>query len=155
MITIKPNSISARWYNYFPQTGKKKQNTSSGSSGEYHFLPKIQPHPTSYMLQCWDTSSKTTNKAGTQPHPSAHRLSEYSSAHQKDQTQLYLPVGRNKILPPGSLCKPLRLRQPYPRGQTAEAKRTTILQPTEKKSQSQKIRQNEVAEEYVPDDGTR
>ena len=40
-------------------------------------------------------------------------------------------------------------------GQTAEAKRTTILKPTEKKSQSQKIRQKEVTEEYVPDDGTR
>lgn len=26
MITMKPNSISARWYNYFPQTGGKKTN---------------------------------------------------------------------------------------------------------------------------------
>ena len=97
---MKPNSKPARWYNYLPQTGGKIRikRTSSGSSGEYHFLPKIQRHPTSYRLQCWDTSCKTSNKAGTQPHSSAHRLSEYSPAHQKEQPQLYLPVGRNKIL---------------------------------------------------------
>ena len=36
------------------------------------------------------------------------------------------------------------------RGQTAEARRTTILQPVE-----QKDRQDEKAEGYVPDEGTR
>ena len=41
------------------------------------------------------------------------------------------------------------------RGQTAEAKRTTILQPVERKPHSQKERQNEKAEDYVPDEGTR
>ena len=40
------------------------------------------------------------------------------------------------------------------RGQTAEA-RTTILQPVEQKPQSQKHRQDEKAEGYVPDEGTR
>ena len=39
--------------------------------------------------------------------------------------------------------------------QTAEAKRTTILQPVEKKPHSQKDRQDEKAEGYVPDEGTR
>ena len=38
------------------------------------------------------------------------------------------------------------------KGQTAEARRTTILQPAEQKSQSQKDRQNEKAEDYVPDE---
>ena len=41
------------------------------------------------------------------------------------------------------------------RGQTAEARRTTILQPVEQKLHSQKDRQNEKAEDYVPDEGTR
>ena len=41
------------------------------------------------------------------------------------------------------------------RGQTAEARRTTILQPEEQKPHSQKDRQDEKAEGYVPDEGTR
>ena len=40
------------------------------------------------------------------------------------------------------------------RGQTAEARRATILQPVERKPHSQKDRQNEKAEDYVPDEGT-
>ena len=38
--------------------------------------------------------------------------------------------------------------------ETAEARRTTILQPVERKPHSQKERQNEKAEDYVPDEGT-
>ena len=41
------------------------------------------------------------------------------------------------------------------RGQTAEARRTTILQPVEQKLHSQKDRQDEKAEGYVPDEGTK
>ena len=41
------------------------------------------------------------------------------------------------------------------RGQTAEARRTTILQPVEQKPHSQKDRQDEKAEDYVSDEGTR
>ena len=41
------------------------------------------------------------------------------------------------------------------RGQTAEARRTTILQPAEQKPHSQKDRQDEKAEGYIPDEGTR
>ena len=41
------------------------------------------------------------------------------------------------------------------RGQTAEARRTTILQPVEQKPYSQKERQDEKAEGYAPDEGTR
>ena len=46
------------------------------------------------------------------------------------------------------------LRMLY-RGQTAEARRTTILQPVEQNLHSQKDRQDEKAEGYVPDEGTR
>ena len=41
------------------------------------------------------------------------------------------------------------------RGQTAEARITTILQPVEQKPHSQKDRQDEKAEGYVPDEGPR
>ena len=41
------------------------------------------------------------------------------------------------------------------RGQTQEARRTTILQPVERKPQTQKVRQNETTEKYVADSGTR
>ena len=37
----------------------------------------------------------------------------------------------------------------------AEARRTTILQPVERKPHSQKERLNEKAEDYAPDEGTR
>ena len=37
----------------------------------------------------------------------------------------------------------------------AEARRTTILQPVEQKPHSQKDRQDEKAEGYAPDEGTR
>ena len=41
------------------------------------------------------------------------------------------------------------------RGQTAEARRTTVLQPMARKPHSQKDTQNEKAEDYVPDEGKR
>ena len=41
------------------------------------------------------------------------------------------------------------------RGQIAEARRTTILQPVGKKPHSQKDRQDEKAEGYVPDEEIR
>ena len=41
------------------------------------------------------------------------------------------------------------------RGQTAEARKTTILQPVEKNPHLQKDRQDEKTEGYIPDEGTR
>ena len=41
------------------------------------------------------------------------------------------------------------------RRQTAEARRTTILQPVEQNPHLQKDRKDEKAEGYVPDEGTR
>ena len=41
------------------------------------------------------------------------------------------------------------------RGQTADARRTTILQTVERKPHSQKDRQNKKAAGYVPNEGTR
>ena len=41
------------------------------------------------------------------------------------------------------------------RGQTPEARGTMILQPAEWRPQTQKVRQNETAEKYDPDEETR
>ena len=49
---------------------------------------------------------------------------------------------------------PLNIKH-WERGQTAEAGRTTILQPVEQTPHSQKDRQYEKAESYVPDQGKR
>ena len=48
-----------------------------------------------------------------------------------------------------------RLKKQLGRGQTAEARRTTVLQPVEQKPHSQKDGQDEKAEGYVRDEGTR
>ena len=77
----------------------------------------------------------------------------HGSAYQKDKIQFHPPVKRYQFLPLGSLHRPLRQAHPL-RRQTAEI-RTTTLQPVEWESQSQKVRQNETAEEYVTSGRTR
>ena len=52
-------------------------------------------------------------------------------------------------------CKSVIRSGTEQRGQTAEAIRTTNLQLVEQKPHSQKDRQDEKAEGYVPDEGTR
>ena len=47
------------------------------------------------------------------------------------------------------------LKLSWTRGQTTEARRTTVLQPVEGKPQSQEDRQKEKEEDFVPDEGTR
>ena len=55
-----------------------------------------------------------------------------------------------------SLCgSAYDFRSSLNRGQTAKARRTTIPQPVEGKPHSQKHKQDEKAESYVPDEGTR
>ena len=46
-------------------------------------------------------------------------------------------------------------RRSRKRKKQAEARKTTILQPVDQKPQLQKDRQDEKAEGYVPDEGTR
>ena len=42
--------------------------------GDHHFLTKTWPHSTAGGLQFWEASGQTTNREGTQPHPSADGL---------------------------------------------------------------------------------
>ena len=110
---------------------------------------------------------QTINWVGTQPHPSADRLLKVFLSPQLPlntpldmalpargtrPSSTYQPVGRHQSLPAGSLHKPLRTASST-RGQTPEARGTIILQPVG--LQTQKDRQNETAEEYVPGEGTR
>ena len=113
--------------------------------------PPLAPPKSRSRLQCWVASGQTTNREGTQPHPSANKRIKalLSSAHQS-HSQLYPPP----VPPIRKLAQDSQIASST-RGQTAEARRTTILQPVEQKPHSQKDRQDEKAEGYVPDEGTR
>ena len=113
--------------------------------------PPLAPPKSPGRLQCWVASDQTTNKEGTQPHPSADKQIKVllSSAHQSN-TQLYPPP-----VPPIRKLAQASYIASSTRRQTAEARRTTILQLVEQKPHSQKDRQDEKAEGYVPDEGTR
>ena len=95
-----------------------------GPQGCCLFPAKTWPHPTACRHQCWDASGQTTNRAGTQPHPSAERLFKvflkkqlphnkhthrHCPAHQWDKTQLHPSVGGYQSFPPANLHKPLSL----------------------------------------------
>ena len=94
--------------------------------------PSVSPKTTA-RLQCWVTSGQTTDREGTQPHPSADKWIKVllSSAHQSN-SQLYPP----QIAPIRKLAQVSSIASST-RGQTAEARRTTILQHVEQKPHSQ------------------
>ena len=112
--------------------------------------PPLAPPKSPGRLQGWVASGQTTNREGAQPHPSAdkHIKGLLSSAHQSN-TQLYPPP----VPPIRKLVQASQIASST-RGQTAEA-RTTILHPVKQKPYSQKARQDEKAEGYVPEEGTR
>ena len=66
------------------------------------------------------------------------------------ETETPLLEGTNKVV-----CASGPRGSSNTRGQTAEARKTTILQPVDQKPHSQKDRQDEKAEGYIPDEGTR
>ena len=95
---------------------------------------KIWPYPTACRCQCWNTSCKTINRPGTQPHTSTERQPKVflnpqpHKAHplsqpfpSKGQEKLHIPKDRQKSLLPGNLLKPLD--QLYPTGADTSSKR--------------------------------
>ena len=112
---------------------------------------RLAPPKSPGRLQCWVDSGQTTNRQGTQPHTSAVRQIKVllSSVHQSN-THLYPPP-----VPPVRKPAQASYIASSTRGQTAEARRTKILQPVERKPHSQKDKQNEKSENYVPDEGRR
>ena len=119
--------------------------------GGCHFLIKTKPHPTACRLQYWDTSGQTTNRAGTQPHQSADWLLKVFLSTQLPNkhplTWHCLPDGQDPATPtsgqvpvlPNRKLAQASLTASTTRGQRAEARRTTTLQPVEWKLQSQKV----------------
>ena len=73
------------------------KDTGSRSSGKYSLawaLPESAISPTKELgrLQCWVISGQTTNREGTQPHPSADKqIRVLLSSAQQNNTQLYPP----------------------------------------------------------------
>ena len=101
---------------------------------ETHFDTKTWPYPKACRCQCWNTSCKTINRAGTQPHTSterqpkvflnpqphkAHRLTQLLPS--KGREKLHTPKDRQKSLLPGNLLKPVD--QLYPTGADTSSKR--------------------------------
>ena len=71
------------------------KDTGSRSSGKYSLalaIPESVISPTKELgrLQCWVASGQTTNREGTQPHPSADKqIKPLLSSAQQSNTQLY------------------------------------------------------------------
>ena len=132
----------------------------------HHFGTKMWLHQTACRLQCWNAFSQTTNRVGTQPHPSVDGCLNSSWHHSHLQTHPLTwpcptdtqdpspPTGGQAPVPP--IRKPAQAcgTTSLTRGQT-KGERTTILQPEKWRPQTQKVRQNEMAEKYVPDEGPR
>lgn len=89
-------------------------------------------------------------------HPKPIATSKYtplhSPAHQRDKTQLHPAVGRHQSLPPRSLHKPPE--QSHPPGEDTRSKRGCSTAACGKEATNPE-KQNEVAEKYIPDEGTR
>ena len=97
----------------------------------------LAPPKSRGRLQCWVASGITTNREGTQPHPSTVKWIKVlrSSDHQSLPSSLLDSLNHQRA--------------------DSRSKKTTILQPVEQKPHSQKDREDEKAEGYVPDEGTR
>ena len=110
-------------------------------------IPQVKDSPTHQQTDCLESSwahSCPLNIPSTWLHP-------------LEGQELALPSrGQGKVPP---TRKPAQASQPASstKWKTAEARTAAYgtLQPTEQKLQSQKIRQNEMAEEYVLVEGTR
>ena len=95
--------------------------------------------PTYQQTGCLKTSRRYTV-------PSNHAQRQ-SPTHQKDKTWVHPSVDRHQSLPSENLPQDPESTSPT-KGQTPEARETTTLQPAERRPQTQKARQNEMAEEF-------
>ena len=121
----------------------------------HHFGTESWPNSIACWLQCWDMSDQTTHRAGTQPHSSTDRLPKVILSSQSPlDTPLDTVMPTRWVRPsyPHQWAgtspytrKPTQLFGPtsLTRGQTPEARGTTILQPVEWKPPMQKVIQNE------------
>ena len=113
----------------------------------FNMLSRLVYHR-AYRFQGWVTSGQTTNREGVQSHPLADNWIIVLLSKALSEQDPVFP----QFLPSGSLHKPLSLI--YQRAES-RSKNKYILQPPEQKAKSQKVNQNEKAEEYGTDEGTR
>ena len=120
-----------------------------------------------FTHQSWEAPGQTTKRVVIQPYPSSKRLSKsllrhtdtsnhtqgQSPSHQRDKTQLYLPVGMHQSLPSGSLPQAPVSTSPT-RGADIKSKRGYKPVACEKET-TQKFTQNEKEEKYEPGEETR
>ena len=131
------------------------------------FGTKTWPHPKAYKLQSWNASGQTTSKTGIQLHPSADRLPKVILSSQLPQNTplgTALPTRQTRSSSTHQragtspfhqeACTNPRTNLTH-RGQTPELRETMILQPVERRPQTQKGRQNEMTQKYVANEGTR
>ena len=144
------------------------KDTGGGGPREYWLawaLPDLAP-PKSMQALAQGHLCQTNSRIGTEHHPSADRLPKVVLSSQPPiNTPLYmvLPTRGNRPssthrgqAPVPPTRKPAQAPGPTSptRGQTPEARGTTILQPVERRPQREKVRQK-TAEKYVPDEGTK
>ena len=145
-------------------TGKIHQHELSWRSPFWHQRPGPTQEPTSFSVEMpqakqpiWWEHSPTHQQRGclklSWDHSSLSTLLDRPCPPERQDTAP--ATSEQAPVPPVSR----RVQAPGPtspkKGQTSEATETTTLQTMEQKPQTQKVRQNETAEKYVPDKGTR
>ena len=129
-----------------------------------HFDAKTQLHPTVQRRQWWDVSGQTTNGAGTRPHPPANRLlkvflslqpplnTHFDTALPTRGTRLSSTHQWQAPVPPTR--KPAQTSEKSLIHQEVDTRRETINK-NPMGPPTQKGKQNETAQDYVPDKGIR
>ena len=131
------------------------KDTGSRRSGKYSLawaLPESTISTTKEPVGSSAGLPQAKQPTGREPSPTHHQTS-WLKFYWALPTRATPRSTHHQSFPSGNLQKPLTAS--CTRGQTAEARRTPILQAVEWKPHSQKDRQNEKAEDYVPDEGTR
>ena len=117
----------------------------------------LWPHPTACRFQYWDTLGQTTNRVGTQPHPSEVRLPKDVLS---PQLPLDTPIVTARPTRGSRLSSTHQWAGTSPshqevcaslahQGADTSSKKTRIQQPVELSPETQTFRQNEMAEDYV------
>ena len=131
------------------------KDTGSRSSGKYSLtwaLLESAISPTKEPVSSSAGLLQATEPTGGELSPT-HQQPSGLKFYWALPTRATLSSTNHKYPPSGSLH--ILLDSLIHKRQTAEARRTTILQTVERKPHSQEDSQNEKGEDYVPDEGTR
>ena len=129
-----------------PRAGPIQQPTGSrAGTPQAKQQARQENNPTHQQTGC-------LNSSWAYSHLKTSPLTWHCPPEEKDPAPL--PRGQAPVLPKR---KPAQAPGPTTptRGQTLEARGTTVLQPVERRPQTQKFRQSEIIEKYVAKNGTR